>query len=71
LKERLAVPGGIGDPLRSAAEAAGARRRLQATGVSVLHIDLISFPRHFAARQPRALMLGCAPAVELNSRHAG
>jgi hypothetical protein len=71
LKERLAVPGGIDNPLRSAAEAADVRRRMQATGVSVLYIELISFPRHFAARQKRALMLGCAPAVELISRHAG
>jgi sugar phosphate isomerase/epimerase len=42
LRTMPASPGGIEYPLRSAAEQADMRRRMAATGVSVLYIELIS-----------------------------
>jgi sugar phosphate isomerase/epimerase len=42
LRTRQAAPGAIEYPLRSAAEQAEMRRRLDATGTSVLYIELVS-----------------------------
>jgi sugar phosphate isomerase/epimerase len=45
LRVSPAVPGGINYPLRSDAERADMRRRMKATGVSVLYVELISLSR--------------------------
>ena len=45
LRVAPAVPGGINYPLRSDAERADMRRRMQVTGVSVLYVELISLSR--------------------------
>lgn len=45
LRVAPAVPGGINYPLRAPGEVADMRRRMQATGVSVLYVELISLSR--------------------------
>ena len=45
LRIMAAAPGGIEYPLRSTAEQAALRRRMSATGISVLYIELVSLGR--------------------------
>jgi sugar phosphate isomerase/epimerase len=57
LRVMAAAPGGIEYPLRTAAEQAEMRRRIAATGVSVLYVEMVSLSRATRARD-------CVPLLE-------
>lgn len=55
LRTRQAAPGGVEYPLRSPAEQTEMRRRLAATGVSVLYIELVSLSEATRAEDYRPM----------------